>query len=253
MLASLRSHVSYANVMATIAVFIALGGSGYAAVKLNGRNIKDTTIAGKKLKNRTIAREKVKKNTLTGTEIAESTLGTVPRATQADSADNAASLGGTPASAFAALLAADEAPHVIGAAGEPAIANGGQGDCLWQGGTAGGDVNPVSFYRGKDGRVHLAGWPAAQNGGGGCGPELEDAVIFTLPPGYRPAHIEQFTSSTDDGSVSLRVVVGADHDAMLEGVGTIPAGAVMTAVPTDHPQGVTLDGIDFRAAGTGGL
>jgi hypothetical protein len=34
----IRSHLSYANVMATIAVFIALGGSGYAA--LNGKDKK---------------------------------------------------------------------------------------------------------------------------------------------------------------------------------------------------------------------
>jgi hypothetical protein len=253
MLATLRSHLTYSNVMATIAVFVALGGSGYAAAKLNGQNIKDRSISGKKLKKRTISREKVKKDTLTGTEIEEAKLGTVPRATRADSAADAASLGGTPASAYASLLATDEAPHVVGAAGEPTIDNGGQGDCLWQGETAGGDVNPVSFYRGKDGRVHLAGWPAAQNGPGGCGPELEDARIFTLPAGYRPAHIEQFTSSTDNGAVSVRVVIGADHEATLEGVGTIPAGAVMTSVPRDHPQGVTLDGIDFRAAGTGGF
>ena len=33
----IRSRLSYANVMSTLAVFIALGGSSYAAVTLNGR------------------------------------------------------------------------------------------------------------------------------------------------------------------------------------------------------------------------
>ena len=33
----IRPHLSYANVMSTVAVFVALGGSSYAAVTLNGQ------------------------------------------------------------------------------------------------------------------------------------------------------------------------------------------------------------------------
>ena len=36
--------LTYANVMATIAVFLALGGGAYAAVKINGKNIKPHSI-----------------------------------------------------------------------------------------------------------------------------------------------------------------------------------------------------------------
>jgi hypothetical protein len=95
MLRNIGARMTYANVMATVAVFIALGGSGYAATKINGKNIKNKSIAGKKLKNRTITAGKVKKNTLGGTEIAESRLGQVgsaasaDNATHADNADNA--------------------------------------------------------------------------------------------------------------------------------------------------------------------
>lgn len=46
----LKQHVTYANVMATVAVFVALGGTGYAAVKIDGKSIRDHSIAGKKLK-----------------------------------------------------------------------------------------------------------------------------------------------------------------------------------------------------------
>src|SRR4051812_1716933 len=60
--------------MSTLAVFIALGGSSYAAVKISGAN----------LKNRSISAGKVKRNTLTGREIRESRLGRVPRAPTAD-------------------------------------------------------------------------------------------------------------------------------------------------------------------------
>jgi hypothetical protein len=69
MLARLRRHLTYANVMATIAVFLALGGSSYAAFRISGSQIRDRTISGKKLK----------PNTLGGSRIAESRLGAVSR------------------------------------------------------------------------------------------------------------------------------------------------------------------------------
>jgi len=74
MLTRLRRHLTYANVMATLAVFIALGGSSYAAFTISGRNIKDRSITGKKLRH----------NTLTGVQIKESRLGKVRRAANAD-------------------------------------------------------------------------------------------------------------------------------------------------------------------------
>ena len=41
-----RRRITYANAMATVAVFIALGGSSYAALKVTGRNVKDGTLTG---------------------------------------------------------------------------------------------------------------------------------------------------------------------------------------------------------------
>lgn len=60
--------------VALVALFVALGGVGYAAVTINGKNIKDKTVTGAKLKN----------NTLSGTQIRESALKRVPRAQRAD-------------------------------------------------------------------------------------------------------------------------------------------------------------------------
>ncbi len=37
----LSRHLSYANVMATAAVFIALGGSSYAALKITGAEVRE--------------------------------------------------------------------------------------------------------------------------------------------------------------------------------------------------------------------
>jgi hypothetical protein len=70
----IRKRLTYANVMSTLAVFIALGGSSYAAFTINGASIKNRSIAGKKLRH----------NTLTGVQIKESRLGRVPRAKTAD-------------------------------------------------------------------------------------------------------------------------------------------------------------------------
>jgi hypothetical protein len=71
---ALRRHLTYPNVMATLAVFIALGGSSYAAITLTGRDVKDGSLTNRDLK----------RNTLGGDRIKESRLGKVRRARNAD-------------------------------------------------------------------------------------------------------------------------------------------------------------------------
>jgi hypothetical protein len=90
----LRQHLTYANVMATLAVFIALGGSSYAALKISGKSIEKRSIPGKKLK----------RNSLTGKEIRESRLNRVP------SAKNAERLGGFSAAELRVRCPADTFP-----------------------------------------------------------------------------------------------------------------------------------------------
>ncbi len=70
----LHQRLTYANVMSTLALFIALGGSSYAALTISGSNIKNRSIPAKKLK----------RNAITGAEIRESRLSRVPRAKSAD-------------------------------------------------------------------------------------------------------------------------------------------------------------------------
>lgn len=92
----MRKHLrrpSPALVIALIALFVAMGGSGYAAVKLNGKNLKNKSIAGSKLKNKTITGGKLKNNTLGGTQVNESKLGKVPSAAKADTATSATTAG----------------------------------------------------------------------------------------------------------------------------------------------------------------
>ena len=84
MLEKLKRHLTYANVMATLAVFIALGGSAYAALTITGRDVV----------NRSLSYRDLKRNTLGGSRINESRLGIVPRAR------NAQQLNGRPGSRF---------------------------------------------------------------------------------------------------------------------------------------------------------
>jgi hypothetical protein len=70
----LRRRLNYANVVATLALFVALGGSSYAVTKISGSQLKNRSVAGKKLK----------RNTLGARQINESRLGTVRRAGNAD-------------------------------------------------------------------------------------------------------------------------------------------------------------------------
>lgn len=92
----IRSKFTYANVVATLALFIALGGVSYAAVKLpknsvGEKQLKKNAVTGKKIKKSTITADKIKNGTITGADINVGSLGKVPSAAVADSAGVAGS------------------------------------------------------------------------------------------------------------------------------------------------------------------
>jgi hypothetical protein len=94
-----KSRLTYANAMATIAVFVALGGTSYAAMKLPANSVgsdqlKDTSVGAAKLKGGAVTSPKIAKEAVNGSKIALSTLGTVPSAQFAASANDAKTLGG---------------------------------------------------------------------------------------------------------------------------------------------------------------
>jgi hypothetical protein len=80
---------SPATAIALIALFVAIGGTSYAAVKIDGKNIENRSIPGKKLKNGAVAGKQVKRDSLGARQIKESSLKTVARARAADSATKA--------------------------------------------------------------------------------------------------------------------------------------------------------------------
>jgi hypothetical protein len=222
MLDQLRARLTYANVMATIAVFVALGGSSYAAIKVSGKNVKDRSLTGRD----------VKKNSLTGKEIKESRLGEVPRARSATSAGTAATAGtagsaSTAGSADTANTASNLAPgeafHEVGAPGEPAFENG----CT---NLSGSTRNTVGFYKDHEGVVHLKGWVSCPG---------TDIAAFQLPEGYRPA--------TGKALALVGAATGGDgqttYNVNGSGLGSSVDGAVASAAANQY----SLDGGTFRA------
>lgn len=82
---ALLDRLTYANVVATLALFIAVGtGGAYAVSKIDGSDIRKHSLTGKQFKSNSIGARVVK----------ESSLRPVPRA------QNSARLGGQPASRF---------------------------------------------------------------------------------------------------------------------------------------------------------
>ena len=60
----MRSKLTYANVTATLALFLALGGSSYAVVQYTGKNIQDGSLTTKDVKNRSLLKRDFKRGQL---------------------------------------------------------------------------------------------------------------------------------------------------------------------------------------------
>ncbi len=111
-----RLRPSPSMVVAIIALAVALGGTGYAAIVLPAnsvgtKQIKDGSVANRDLHAQAVTGDKVANNSLTGAQINLSALGTVPsaahasnadHATKADHAGNSDQLAGSPASSYLA-------------------------------------------------------------------------------------------------------------------------------------------------------
>jgi hypothetical protein len=102
----LRSRLTYANVISTAALFLALGGgAAFAASHLvlpknsvGSRQIKRKAVNTGKIANNAVNGQKVANGSLTGEDINLNALGTVPSAVSASHAADADALGGHTAS-----------------------------------------------------------------------------------------------------------------------------------------------------------
>jgi hypothetical protein len=243
-------NLSYANVTASLALFVALGGTGYAAIKLpansvGAKQIKKSAVTNKKIGADAVTGSKVKNSSLTAADLKLSTLPKAPTAANADHAANAdnASHAATADNATNAgtanSIAAPETFHEVGAAGEPGFSPGASNT---PSGTPLANFQTAGFYKDKEGVVHLKGLVT-----GGTGD-----LIFQLPEGYRPGskRILAFTAycvnctetdtpgnDTNQDRNAPVLITGSDAEAVY------PAGAVVTSAGSQ----VSLNGITFRA------
>jgi hypothetical protein len=217
----MRPRLTYANVMATIAVFIALGGASYAALKVpkntvGAQQLKKNAVTTAKIKKEAVTAAKVKKGTLTGAQINASTLGTVPSAHTSEVAQTANA------------VAPSEPWHVVGAGGEPPFLGS------WSDVPA-SNLPSVSFYKDREGIVHMIGYAAHKS---------EELDIFQLPPGFRPPTDKDLGFQVG----CIGVLACSDRTGEVLIIGSEPEGAYGGVV--EAPVGATevrLDGIAFRA------
>lgn len=107
----LRSRLTYANLISSLALFLALGGVGYAATQLP-----KNSVGTQQIKKNAVTTVKIKNGSVTGEKINLASLGTVPNAAHAGradtagsadvaaNADNAGKLGGIEASGYQARV-----------------------------------------------------------------------------------------------------------------------------------------------------
>jgi len=82
-------HPSPALVIACLALFVALGGTVLAATKIEGKTIKVRSLPGNRLEVGSVPGNRIAAHSLDGSRIKVDTLGEVPSAAHADSADTA--------------------------------------------------------------------------------------------------------------------------------------------------------------------
>lgn len=267
MLTTIRQRLTYANVMATIAVFCALGGGAYAAVKLpknsvGTKQIKKGAVTNAKLGKNSVTGKNVKDGSLTGSDINLATLPKVGSASNADNASHAsnadhataadnATHAGTADNATHASMADDVAPpeawHEVGAAGEPPFLGGTTN--FGPVGLGNSQAETVGFFKDRSGVVHLKGMAKTADSGTGAG------AIFNLPAGYRPGNTKILFFSPFCAATGAGTCQGSDTTQMLVFGGGITGVTLPSGLTADGliigTTGVTisLDGITFRAAG----
>jgi hypothetical protein len=220
----MRPRLTYANVTATLALIIAVGGaSAFAATQLaknsvGAKQLKKNSVTTAKIKNEAVTAAKVKKGTLTGAQINVSTLGTVPTAQTADTAKTAN---------LANSLAPSEGWHEV-----TEFFNGWEGSM-----PASGPLNEsVAFYKDQQGVVHLRGEVSSGTQG---------TVIFHLPPGYRPAsgrYIQEPVACFGGAGCPNEV-----RSVAIVGLNSPIAGGDGAVFAPSETANVFLDGITFRA------
>ncbi|MBS1879686.1 MAG: hypothetical protein JST31_09250 [Actinobacteria bacterium] len=247
----MRKRLTFANVMSVIAVFVALGGVGYAAVKLP-----KNSVGTAQLKPSSVTGAKVRNGSLTGADIAAGTLGTVPRATSAAGADHATSADNAAYAQHAGsadhAARADSAANADELGGAPASAYLGAGSVRRIDVTLHRNAEPVTLLqagplslRASCGEGGLAGtFLVVEAASGGVEPSIYRSVVLQHQIGS-PGTQAEAESMPISSSFQLLLRVEATNTA----VGTIVYSDADTTISIDY-RALALSGGDCPFAGT---
>ena len=75
MLIKLRSHVSFANVIAMVALFVALSGTSYAVSKVGAKDIRKNAVRAKHIKKSQVRGKQIKNRSITSADLAPGVIG----------------------------------------------------------------------------------------------------------------------------------------------------------------------------------
>jgi hypothetical protein len=225
-----RRRPSPATAISLVALFVALGGTSYAAITLPRNSVgptqlKRNAVTSSKVKDGTLLKKDFKKGQLTagaqGPKGDRGDVGPVGPATGAAGGDLTGSYP-NPTIASGAVTSAKLAP--LEAVHAPSDLNG-----LY--GSGGSGYEEIGYQRDAYGFVHLQGRVRNLSGGGLSG------FMFTLPAGYRPARARAFPAIISNGTPG-RVDAFSDGGVYLQA--SMPAAGY-----------TSLDGMEFRCAPSG--
>src|SRR2546423_1354517 len=69
MLRPLSRRLSYANVVATLALFLALGGTTYAAITITGRNVRNGSLTAADIRNSSLTGSDIRNGSLSSRDL----------------------------------------------------------------------------------------------------------------------------------------------------------------------------------------
>jgi hypothetical protein len=220
----IRERLTYANVMATLALFVALGGVGYAAVRLprdsvGPKQIKEDAVKASELAPNSVDSFNVIDGAIAGNDILPNTIGGNQIAGGAIGSAEIADGG-----VGAADLAAQQEPQT------PEL-----GECApgvnWQPAA----LSPPSYWMDARQMVHM-------DGGVSCAASItSDGSIFEMPFNFRPhPSVVRFAQLGNNLSFAQIAVVGNPTTA-----GLVYDGG---SDPSTE-QYIALDGITYRGEG----